>query len=235
MVKPKRKPEVLLDEELDDSKARVEVYGKAWQKKMLVELADVIGKSRSQTVWLAIDTLLNHEEDGRLAELKRRAKNERAIAESKSSERTTGDYLGSFDKIEGKLVRVDRGLDEGKIRRKMYILATLEAYNSYEKSQATVERDLSYKFGKKPPKRIYTPFYKYKCECPNCLRIFFRVRRKADEEDKLWCTNCSTKHLRGKTVDWEFEDLKILKKWKLTKYAIPEEMRLWEHEDTQIK
>ena len=235
MVKRKREPEAEPEEELDNSTARVEVYGKAWQKNMLVELARVINKSLSQTVWIAIDTLLNQENDERLADLKLRANIDRSVAESKSSERSTGDYLGSFEKIEGKLMRVDRGLDEEKIGKKMYILATLEAYNSYEKSQASVERGLSYKFGKKPPKREYTPFYRYRAKCRNCLRIFYRVRREADEDDTLWCTKCSKRHLRGKTVDWEFEDLKILKKSKLKTYAIPEEMRKWETDDTQIK
>ena len=74
------------------------------------------------------------------------------MAESKSSERTTGDYLGSFEKLEDKLMRIDKGLDDKKINTKMYVLATLEAYNSYEKSQNAVERELALKFNTKPSK-----------------------------------------------------------------------------------
>jgi DNA-directed RNA polymerase subunit RPC12/RpoP len=216
------------DDETYESRPRIEIYGNASQKDMVKKLANTIGLSVSQTFWEGIDAFLNHEKDGRLADLKRRAMAAKDVRDAKAEETLSGDYYGSFDKFLGKLFRIDEAYDEKRTGKKTYIYSILNSYNSYEMSQAAHELELFHKFDDVPKFKNYTTFYRIRAKCPECGRTFFRVRREADKEH-IMCTKCSKRILVGKTVDYVFENLYIIKTAELD-YDIPEKMRKWEEE-----
>lgn len=132
---------------------QVNLYARADKKQRLREASKRTGLSMSKIVFdKALPLFYNNPKE--LEDLAEEDARCREIQEAKEQERKTGDYLGSFDKMEDKIKRIKEKVKKGDISEETGDLLIRQTRNHYELTQRNYEEDILKK--KEPKERKLT-------------------------------------------------------------------------------
>ena len=104
------------------------------EREFVDEVCGEVGLSRADLYLEAVDVLLN-DHPKKYKKLVKKSREVMAVMEVKKTETDSGDFLGSFEKYDEKIKRIEEAFDEGRIDEELYDMLVEQTTKNYKKTQ----------------------------------------------------------------------------------------------------